>query len=141
MTGRLNSSNPQTGNAGVIGRGRSSSTAIAVVLLILPTIIAYGNSFYGPLVFDDVPSIAENRTIQTFWPPWTPLFPPRHADVTVAGRPIANVTFAANYSIHETSVGGYHLVNLLIHLAAGLILFAFLRSVIRWKWTDQPAAA
>jgi len=141
MTGRLNSSNPQTGNTGVIGRPQSSSTAIAVVFLVVATIIAYGNSFRGPLVFDDVPSIAENRSIQTFWPPWTPLFPPRHADVTVAGRPIANVTFAINHAIHGTSVVGYHVVNLLIHLAGGLTLFAFLRSVIRRKWPDQQAAA
>jgi protein O-mannosyl-transferase len=141
MTGCVATPIPQVGLPGALDRPPMWQTAFAVALLSLATIVAYANSFHGPLVFDDVPSIAENRTIQTLWPPWAPLFPPRHADVTVAGRPLANLTFAANYVVHGTSVWGYHLVNLGIHLAAGLTLFALLRSVIRWKWPVLPSAS
>jgi len=140
MTGRVAPTIPRAEKPDAVGSGGPWPTAVATLLLCLAAIAAYANSFRGPLVFDDVPSIAENRTIETFWPPWTPLFPPRHADVTVAGRPLANLTLAANYIVHGTSVGGYHLVNLAIHIAAGLTLFALLTSVIRWKWPSAPSA-
>ena len=45
-------------------------------------------------------------------------------------RPLTNVSFWLNYQLHATQPLGYHAVNLLIHCAAVLLLFAALRPLI-----------
>lgn len=103
------------------------------------------------LVLDDVRAIVRNPTIRTLRPLSTPLSPP--AASTVAGRPIANLTFALNFALapddaRETltpedpgaasgsadrflrNIWGYHFLNLVIHLAAGLVLFGVVRRTL-----------
>ena len=111
---------------------------------------AYATSFTGVFVLDDVRAIVQNQTIRTLWPPAVPLSPPTGS--TVAGRPIANLTFAVNYWLAPAevrdvftparqdglasdpaflrNVWGYHLGNLFIHLAAGLVLFGVVRRTL-----------
>jgi hypothetical protein len=40
---------------------------------------------------------------------------------------VAYITLALNYYFHGLDLAGYHLVNILIHLAAGIFLYMFLR--------------
>jgi tetratricopeptide (TPR) repeat protein len=46
-------------------------------------------------------------------------------------RPVANISFALNYYIHRYNVVGYHLVNILIHLTCGLLLYQLAKSTLR----------
>ena len=103
------------------------STWLAAALLAGATLLAYANSFGGPFVFDDVPSIVENPSIQTFR---TALFPPSEGGVTVSGRPVLNLTLALNHAISGFDVWSYHALNLLIHLLAGLTLFGLVRRTL-----------
>ena len=101
---------------------------LAGAVIVLAGLAAYHNSFSGPFVFDDPLSIVENPTIR---PPWSLvdlLTPP--AQVTVGGRPLVNVTLAINYALGGTDVQGYHMVNLVIHLFAGLALFGAVRRTL-----------
>src|SRR5262249_35171718 len=50
---------------------------------------------------------------------------------TTAGRPVLNVTFALNYAWGKLDVRGYHVVNALVHLLAGLTLFGIVRRTLR----------
>jgi len=100
----------------------------AGVLVFLAGAAAYANSFHGPFVFDDVTSIQDNPTIRHLWPPGPVLFGARAA--TVIGRPVLNLSFALNYALCEMEVWGYHAVNLLVHLAAGLVLFGIVRRTL-----------
>ena len=43
-------------------------------------------------------------------------------------RPVAYITLALNYYFHGFDLAGYHLVNILIHLAAGIFLYIFLQT-------------
>lgn len=45
-------------------------------------------------------------------------------------RPLPYYTFALNYAVHGTNLWGYHAVNLVIHLAAGLVLFGLIRRTL-----------
>jgi tetratricopeptide (TPR) repeat protein len=106
-------------------------TGWGAALLALATLLAYRGSFSGPFVFDDLDSIASNPTIRHFWPLGRVWSPPFAAGQTVGGRPLLNLSFAANYAFGGTRVAGYHAVNLLIHLLGGLVLFGVARRTFR----------
>jgi len=99
---------------------------LAGAVIVIAGLLAYANSFSGPFVFDDVPSIVENESLRQFWPP-SALCPPSEKGVTVGGRPILNLSLAINYALGGASVAGYHATNLAIHLCAGLLLFGIVR--------------
>ncbi len=92
---------------------------------MVAAVLAYHNSFSGPFIFDDV-GISQNPTIRQLWPIWKPLCPPNHGE-TVTGRPLLNLSFAANYAVNGLNVWGYHVANLAIHVLAALLLFGILR--------------
>jgi tetratricopeptide (TPR) repeat protein len=103
---------------------------VGAALIILAALLAYRNSFSGPFIYDDVSAITENPTIKKLWPLSDVLSPPRDSGVTVNGRPVVNLSFALNYAIGDTSVWGYHAVNLAIHILAGLTLFGLVRRTL-----------
>lgn len=103
--------------------------ALFAAVILLSGGLAYHNSLGGPFVFDDVDSIADNPTIRRLWPLGPVLAPPA-GGLTVDGRPVLNLTLACNYAISGTQVWSYHVVNLAIHLLAGLTLFGLVRRIL-----------
>jgi tetratricopeptide (TPR) repeat protein len=95
-------------------------------LITLAALAAYHGSFAGPFIYDDELAILENPTIRQLWPPWQALSPPRGGE-TVSGRPLVNLSLAINYALSGLKVWSYHAANLLIHVAAALVLFGILR--------------
>ena len=77
-------------------------------------IAAYGGTFSVPLLHDDGFAIASNASIRHLG---TALVPP--VGTTVGGRPVLNLSLAANYAVSGTAVGSYHAVNLAIHIQIG----------------------
>ncbi len=102
---------------------------LAGALIALAGVLAYSNSFSGAFVFDDGFAVANNPSIRQLWPLSVPLSPP--PGLTIGGRPILNLSFALNYALSGTDAWSYHALNLLIHVAAGLTLFALLRRTLR----------
>jgi Tfp pilus assembly protein PilF len=92
-------------------------------LIGVAVLAAYADCYRGVLVLDDPGTLAENTTIRHLS---TGLFPPA-AGLPVSGRPLANLSFALNYLIGGTNLGGYHALSLLIHLGAALLLFGLVR--------------
>lgn len=97
---------------------------------------AYANSLAGPFIFDDGPNIVENSTIRSLWPIWAPLQPPGGGHA-VAGRPVVNLSLALNHALGGTNVLGYHVFNLLVHIAAGLLLFGIVRRTLSLPWAPD----
>jgi len=89
------------------------------------TFAAYGGGFAGPFLYDDVDSILGNATIRHLF---TALQPP--PGLTVSGRPVLNLSFAANYAVSGTAVWSYHALNVAIHAAAALLLFGIVRRTL-----------
>jgi Tfp pilus assembly protein PilF len=115
--------------------------------LALVAAVAYLNSFGGPFVFDDLPSIEANPSIRRLWPLSGVLAPAVDGGVTVAGRPLVNLSLALNHAIGGQSVAGYHGFNWLVHVCAGLLLFGLVRRTLqlpglagRWGATALPLA-
>lgn len=89
--------------------------------------LAYSNHFQGPFIFDDLKSIPENRTIRNLTQ--SLLETPQEGE-TVSSRPLLNFSFALNYAWSGLNVWSYHLLNLIIHGGAALLLFGFLRRTL-----------
>jgi protein O-mannosyl-transferase len=94
------------------------------VLLVVIGIAAYHNSFHGPFIFDDEPSITDNPHLYYLWPPRSVLSAPPYS--TVDGRPTVCLTLAMNFAMGGLNVTGYHAFNLAAHLASTLVLFGIL---------------
>jgi tetratricopeptide (TPR) repeat protein len=91
---------------------------------------AYANTLHAPFVFDDFFSVVNNHSIRQLWPPWNALSPSHAGGTTVEGRPVLNFTFAVNYALGGLTPWGYHVVNLAIHILAGLTAFGVVRRTL-----------
>lgn len=100
-------------------------------LLVCAVLAAYFNSLQAPFVYDDTLAIAENPTIRHLWPLSDVLMPPGPGGLTVSGRPVLNLSFALSYALSGERVWGFHLVNLLVHAGAALLLFGIVRRTLR----------
>ncbi|MDY6905809.1 MAG: tetratricopeptide repeat protein [Thermodesulfobacteriota bacterium] len=106
-----------------------------IAIIVLTGILIYSNTFGVPFVFDDVPNIIDNPHIRM-----TALTPEQLADAVqgpAGHRPLAYLSFAFNYFFHEYHVFGYHLINLIIHLITGLLVFLTARQTLRLTGTDN----
>jgi protein O-mannosyl-transferase len=87
------------------------------LLLGVVSAVIYSNTLFTPFEFDDIPNIVENPLIRD---PWNFAFFP-------GPRPVGYLTFALNYRFGGLNVFGYHLVNLLIHVVNGFLVFSLVR--------------
>ena len=120
---------------GMAPGARSWRVWAAAGLLVVAVIAAYGNSFHGPFILDDEPSIVENPSIRHLWSGQVLTALPEA--LTVVGRPVMNLSLAINYALGGLNVGGYHAVNLTIHILAALTLLG----LVRWTLLLPPLAA
>jgi hypothetical protein len=98
---------------------------IAPLLIAFCVLLSYANSFECAFLFDDFRLIHENDYIHNFWKPWEWLFYGLNPS-----RPILSASFAINYAIGGTNEVGYHIGNVLIHLAASLTLWGIVRRTL-----------
>jgi len=104
------------------------------LLLIVAGVLVYAPSLGGPFIFDDSHAVTDNQRIRELWP----------IDRFLRGeiRPVVEITFAINYALGKLDPIGYHLVNIFIHVAAGLTLFGLIRRTLRLpsmapRWADR----
>ena len=113
---------PKRKSKTVSGAKHYFSLWLLSAVVVVVGLVAYGNSFDVPLVFDDFLTIQNNDFVRT-----------GVASVQALGaRSLLYLTFNINYALHEQDVWGYHLVNLILHLLNGLLvlliaLFTFRR--------------
>ena len=93
----------------------------SVFLIAALAAIIYSNSFDASFHFDDQQSIVENYSIHRF--DLKKIF-------STSSRPILDITFAINYYFGKLNVFGYHVVNLLLHIANGIMLYFILLRTI-----------
>jgi tetratricopeptide (TPR) repeat protein len=95
---------------------------LAALCIVAVGLTIYANSFSAPLVFDAKDYILIHVAKRPLWPPWSAM-----GDTN---RPVAVLSFVANYRLHGPEVWGYHAVNLAIHLAAAWVLFDLVRRTL-----------
>jgi protein O-mannosyl-transferase len=103
---------------------------MCVALLVSAILVTYWNSLSVPFQFDDL-SILENLVSQQSSTLDTS--GASQPAVQVAGRPIVRASFALNYALGGVDVTGYHVLNIAVHIACALLLFAIvLRTYVQW---------
>ena len=101
---------------------------LRAVLIVVAGIIAYANSLALALFRARRSGlIVMNEQIRQLSPSVV-LFPA--VELPVAGRPVVNVSFALNYALGGLAVGGYHAVNIALHIASALLLFGIVRRTL-----------
>lgn len=104
---------------------RIDQRKLAALLIVMAGLWAFHNSLHGPFIFDDLPSIVQNRHLHHLWPVDVAMTAP--PGTTVTGRPVVCLTLAVNYALGGLNVWGYHAFNLAVHLMTALLLFEILR--------------
>ena len=103
-----------------------------LMIIALTALLVYSNTFESPFVFDDNTSIVENvgiRDLSRFSSPERFLRP----------RTVVDFTFALNYRFGKLDLFGYHLINILIHIINGCVVYFLARAIL--KLLMRPAGA
>jgi hypothetical protein len=140
---------PEVGVGAGFSRPTGSRThlALAIALLSALVLVAFANSFRAGLIFDNRVVILEDTRVhavtlenlrlilgRTYW--W-PLIS------TSLYRPVTTLSYLLNYAVlgNGENPFGYHLVNLLLHLANVLLVFAIARRLTRSMWLAWSVTA
>ncbi len=92
---------------------------LCVALIVCAGIWAYHGSLSAPFIFDDRVEIVRRARAGEFSPWWS---------VAVGTeRPLTDLSLSLNHAIGGLNPRCYRLVNVAIHLIAGLVLFALIR--------------
>ncbi|MGH8158705.1 MAG: tetratricopeptide repeat protein [Rhodanobacter sp.] len=110
---------------------RHAAAALLVFALLLVTAI-YWSGLSGSWLFDDYPNIVDNHGVQ---PSDTSLSSLVNAALSSPSsefkRPLASLSFAANYLASGLDPYAMKLTNLLIHLLNGMLVFLLARTLLR----------
>ena len=96
---------------------------VVFAAIALLTLIVYSNSFSAPFTLDDYGSITNNYAIRN------PL------DISAIWKFYSNrfflyFTLSLNYYVNNNAVVGYHIVNVILHIANGIIVYLILNSIL-----------
>lgn len=98
-------------------RRPEAAAALAAALVLAAGVLAYANAFRGDFQFDDWNVIVQDPRVQSL-AAWRDSMP--------GIRPLLKLSYALNHA-SGFGLAGFHVVNLGIHLANGLLLLALLR--------------
>lgn len=118
---------------------RSGWRLLALTLLITTTL--YWPGLHGGWLFDDYPNIVDNKGVQPDDASFLSLINAAFSSPSSEfKRPIASLTFAANYLMSGLDPFWMKLTNLLIHLFNGVLVFIFSRMLLRLRPFEAGSA-
>lgn len=106
---------------------------VHVFLIGILGLIIYSNTFNVPFVFDDEFSITRNPVIRNL----DNFFFKQGGYSDNPGRYIGYLTFALNYRLGGLDVTGYHIFNLMVHIANAMLIYAFIILTFRTPFMKE----
>ena len=100
-------------------------TFLAIVVFFL-----YAKTLTADFIFDDWHNIRNNPYIRLTQLSPQSLIRAAHQSPSPS-RPFAYMSFALNYFVHGYNAKGFHLVNILIHIANGMLLYFLIGTTLR----------
>jgi Tfp pilus assembly protein PilF len=116
-----------------------SRRILAAAVLAVAVAAAYFDSLHGAFVWDDIPTIVQSTSLEHF----SSVLDRPAAVNTTSGRPLVSLSLALNYALGGRNPLGFHIFNVLVHMAAALALFGFVRRLAllpRWAGRFEPHA-
>lgn len=107
--------------------GRRSAAKLAMIPVLLAGIV-FAQGINGVLVCDDYYSLAEYPHVHTLGSALVAAWTEPHC--SLSNRPLVALTFGMNYWLGGLDVRGYHLVNVVLHLLATLLVFGIVRRAL-----------
>ena len=99
-----------------------SSRRPIIGLLVFITLVTYAGAFRGDFQFDDYSTILENPRYVS----WSTFAEHLHHTI----RPLLSLTFLIDHMLYGSSPAGYHVLNLLLHVGCGLLIYSLLRRAV-----------
>ena len=112
-----------------------SKSSFGTWLIFLLGVIIYWNSLNTPAMLDDHRTLYAKDGIRHLWPPMD------------ARRPLGYYPFQIQYALHRDYLLGYHVVNVLVHIATAILLrelvqrSLLLKSARTWLADREAAVA
>ncbi len=131
---------PPASNPNKMTLNKTKSLLLFISVIIIVASLSYLNSLYGSFIFDDELSVVGNpavKNISYFKEMGLKDFLTQGIS---GGRPLTTFTFALNYFFSGLEPFGYHLGNLLIHLANCLLVFIFIFNTLKLSETYKEKA-
>jgi Flp pilus assembly protein TadD len=112
------------------------------ILVALVAILPFAQTLPNPPVLDDGWAVVDNPLVQGGLRNAARILTSSYnygGPGTTGGlfRPVTTLTFAANYALHGRSPFGYHLVNLLLHVVASLLVLSLARRLAEATMPDR----
>ncbi|HKO98149.1 MAG TPA: tetratricopeptide repeat protein [Pyrinomonadaceae bacterium] len=126
-----------------LGAGKQERIALTFILVL--TFVAYANSLDGQFVYDDGFQIQKNPTLQSLGnipsmftqSVWQFMSGSSDQPIGSYYRPLFNILLIINYQLFGFNVFGWHMVSVLLHMAATLMVYFLARE---WKVSRAGAA-
>ncbi len=114
----------------------------AWILVALAAVLPFAQTLPNPPVLDDGWAVVENPLVQGGLRNAARILtsPYNYGGPGTTGglfRPVTTLSFAANYAVHGRAPLGYHLVNLLLHVAASLLVLSLARRLAEATMPDR----
>jgi tetratricopeptide (TPR) repeat protein len=119
------------------GAGGPSAHLAAIVALLALGLAAYANAFQSAFVFDDIKHVRDNPLIRDLHNYLGSLAGYR----VLPTRFVGYLTFAVNYRLGGTAVGGYHAFNVAVHVLNALLVYALVVTTFRAPRVARSALA
>ena len=104
---------------------RPESPIVVLAWLALAVLVGYANVLTGEFQFDDY-NVIVNETQVHSWANW-------FASIGNGIRPLLKLSYTLNWTL-GARVFGFHLTNLLIHLANAYLVYCLAQSAIQQRW-------
>lgn len=115
----------------------SLKSPLILLLLIFAVSCIYSNTLKVPFVFDDISTIKENQDMHITDFDISQIKRAAFGKHSPQNRPVGNITFALNYYFHQNSVKGYHIINIIVHIINGILLYLFINITLRALKADN----
>lgn len=99
-------------------------------LLVFVTLVTYNGAFLGDFQYDDYSTILENPRFTG----WSTFAEHLHHSI----RPLLSFTFFLDRTLYGVSPAGYHVLNLLLHLGCGLLIYGLVKGAMPDQLHSAP---
>jgi len=121
-------------------RGRFPTQFICLVLIAVVVVVYWPVRNYDFINLDDPSYVTENRHVQAglSWDSVVWAFTTTHAGFRI---PLTWLSLMLDFELYGMNAGGYHVTNVLLHLANALLLFFILKRMTGALWRSGFVAA